>query len=213
MQPPTGANRLVTLVVAAAVIVLVGGCDAQWQLYDAAALGSARKLLVMPAVGAPGSDGPRVGPVQTGLLITVLDQTGRFTVEGPCQSRQKTIAEAGMGQAVWDQAFQADLADQLDVDLLVVSEVFDFRATTQYKSAWYYVGESNWTESTYCAGVSLRLISPADGRLVYFGMGEGASQLGYGPALLDATRAALIGVTNYLAANPAPQAYAEGGHP
>ncbi len=159
----------------------------------------------MPAVGAPGSEGPRAGPVQTGLLITVLDQTGRFAVEGPGRSRQLVSAVTGSVPTIWARDVQADLAGDLDADLIVVSEVIDFRATTETKQRNYYFGQHSWTESTYWAGVSVRLIDPTNGRLVYFGTGEGNSKVGYGPALLDATRAALVGVTDYLARNPAPQ--------
>ena len=159
----------------------------------------------MPAVGAPGGEGPRAGPVQTGLLITVLDQTGRFAVEGPGRSRQLVSAATSSASTTWARDVQADLAGELDADLIVVCEVIDFRATTETKQQSYYFGQRTWTESTYWAGVSVRLIGPTDGRLVYFGTGEGSSKVGYGPALLDATRAALIGVTDYLARNPAPQ--------
>ena len=179
----------------------LAGCQKPWQLYDPDALAEADKLLVMPAAGAPGPHGPNAGPVETGLLITAIDQLGRFDVEGPGRMRA-AFKSLDTGPAVWSPNAQSDLTGQLDADLLVIAEVFDFRPLVVQRHSDYYFGERNWTESNFIVGVTVRIVDPAQGRLIYRGNGSAKSETGYGQAMTQATNLALEGIRQFIADNP-----------
>ncbi len=188
--------RIYRMALTAVLLAGMGGCDRTWRVYDAQKLASARKVLVLPAIGAPGVAGPKAGAVQTGLLVTRLAGLKRFDVEGAGRFR-KAAREAGVsGAEMYSLSVQRRLAEQFDADLIVLCDVFDYRATTLQKNSSGYFHSSNWTESMCWAGVNLRMIDPSDGHLVYYGMGSAKSQVGYGTAMLEATDRALAGMAS-----------------
>ncbi len=189
--------RVGLLAAAAGASLCIGGCAAPSGIYDACALSQAKRLAVLPAVDAPGAEALGSGRAQTGVLINALANLNRFEVQGPGRLRKVLSSEESADP--WSRQLQADLAKRLDIDLLVVSELADYRFTKQRKSSWFYVGSSHWTETTYHGGVSVRLVAPEDGRLVYTGRGTGKSRQGYGPAVLAATEQALAELKQFLA--------------
>ena len=182
----------------ALAFVAMAGCAGPSGIHDAYALSQAKKVAVLPAVGAPGPDGTNAGPMQTGLLITALSDLKHFDVSGPGELRK--ALSASTRPAVWERKLQTDLAGKLGIDLLVLAEVVEYRFTKQWKSSSVLVAASRWTESTYHAAVAVRLVCPTDGRLVYSGSGSAESRGGYGPALVAATNAALQELKLFLAA-------------
>ncbi len=199
-----------TLLAVLLIAALLVGCD-QWKVYEPQDLAAARKVVVLPAAGAPGGFGPHAGRVQTGLLITALDRTGRFKVEGPARLRQRMSAFGD--PSLWSADTQGALAAELGADLLAIAEVVDYRPTVDTRRSNYYFGSSTQTESTFWASVNVRLIRPADGAIVYYGTGTAESKDGYGPAMLQATDQAVTGLNQFLQSNPPPPTPVEGAQP
>ena len=180
------------------VVYLLAGCGPKANIYDAYALTEAKRVAVMPGLGAPGPDGMNAGPAESSLLITALADLDYYQVEGP--GRIRKAAKAGVAtRPAMSRSLQAEITDRLDIDLLVLADVTDYRFTKQWKSASWFVGSSQWTETTYWAGVDMRIVTPDDGRIVYSGSGSASSKHGYGPALQQATVKALAELARFLA--------------
>jgi hypothetical protein len=167
------------------------GCGPSGGIYDPETLAAARNLVVLPGVGAPGLEGTNAGQMQSGLLITSLANLDYFRVEGPARMRKQLAAAGGTGAKLLSPKLQADLAKRLETALLVLTEVLDYRFTKETKSRDWYFGSNTWTETTYWVTTALRFVRPGDGKLVFAGVGEGQSQVGYGPAVLIANENAL----------------------
>ncbi len=177
---------------------LLAGCVPKTNIYDAYALTEARRVAVMPGLGAPGPDGTNAGTAESSLLITSLAGLDYYQVEGP--GRIRKAAKAGLAtRPATSRSLQAEITDRLDIDLLVLADVTDYRFTKQWRSASWFVGSSQWTETTYWAGVDMRIVTPDDGRIVYSGSGSASSRRGYGPALQQATGKALAELARFLA--------------
>jgi len=179
------------LAAAGLALVCIAGCGPTGGIYDGETLAAAKRLVVLPGVGAPGFDGANAGRMQSGLLITSLANLDYFKVEGPARMRKQLAAAGGAGAKLFSPKLQADLAKRLETALLVLTEVLDYRFTKQTKSQDWYFGTSTWTETTYWVTTALRFVRPADGKLVFAGTGEGRSKAGYGPAVLAANENAM----------------------
>ena len=121
----------------------------------------------------------------------------------------KVVAVAPGADAVGPaeaHARQAAITKDLGIDLLVLPDVTDYRFTKESKSQSFYIGSKTWTETTYWAGVALRIVKPADGRVVYFARGEANSKEGYAPAVQEATDKAMAPLAKLLADYKAAQA-------
>lgn len=184
--------------VSLALTALVG-CPRKSNIYDGEALAKAKTLAVLPAVSAPGADGKFAGPMQASVLIGSLAKIGRYQVEGPGRLRKAMAAEATEGAALWSRDLQAKLAKQLRIDMFVVSEVTDYRYTKQEHRTSFFFGSTSRTASTYWVGVTVRMIEPVSGKLMYSGQGSASSGQGYGPAVAAATEMALGGLKQFLA--------------
>lgn len=183
------------IAVAALLAIVLGGCQGTGVL-DPAALASARSVGVLPGVGAPGTDGSGAGPMESGLLITCIVDLQRFqTVQGPAAIRKAADAKK---DALWDVTFQAQIARDLGIDLLAVSEVLEYRFEKKYRSSSAVVTKALWTETTHFVTTTVRLIRPQDGKLVYCGTGRGESKEGYGPAVLAANAQAMTELKAFL---------------
>ena len=170
------------------MIAAAGGCDFAG-IYAPQVIENAQNVLVLPGAGAPGIDGPGAGRAESGLLITSLADLQYFkSVEGPVRMRK---ALAGRQDALWDGAVQAEVSKTLGIDLLALCEVTDYRFTKEFHKSNYVVGSGYATETEHIVAVSVRFISPADGRLVFCGSGLGKSKEGFGPAMVSATEMAL----------------------
>ena len=187
----------VGFIVAAGLVALLAGCAPQTGVHDPYALSQARKVAVMPVLGAPALDGHNAGLMQAGVLITQLANLKRFGVEGPGNLRRAYAAETDPDP--FSRSLQTRLAKDLKIDLLVVAEVTDYRFWKETKSRGWLFGSNQWTETTYRAGVNVRFVTPDDGRLVYTGAGMADSRQGYGPAVLAATQQALNELKLFLA--------------
>lgn len=193
------------LVAAALGTMFLIGCGPATGIHDPAMLASARTLAVFPAAGAPGPDGQNAGPMQASMLITSLSNLQYYQVQGPGQFRRALASQPAEG-GPWNPAVQAKTAAELGIDLLVLSDLADYRFTKDNKSSYWVVGSSSWTESTFYATVNLRLVDPKDGRVVYSGSGMAESKLGYGPAIQQANEMALRELTDFVAKQPPRQA-------
>lgn len=188
---------IVALATTAVGCVPEGVCDPD-------TLSKARSLVVLPGVGAPGLDGKGAGAMQGGLLITSLADLQYFDrIEGPARLRQSVRAA---GNEVWDPALQGRLAEQLDIDLFVLTDVLDYRFVKEYHSAHYYVGSSHWSETAHHVVTTLRFVRPKDGKLVFYGSGQGVSKEGYGPAVIAANEMALRNLKQFLQQEKSRQA-------
>ena len=198
-------NALCGSLLLAAGLLLASGCDEARNVFDPAALTGADRAAVMPGVGAPGSDGRGAGVMEASVVITSLAKLKHFDMEGPGRMRKALASGAAVGPAE-AHARQAAITRDLGIDLLVLPDVTDYRFTKESKSQSFYVGSNTWTETTYWAGVALRIVKPADGRVVYFARGEAKSKEGYAPAVQQATDKALAALTKLLAEYKAAQA-------
>ena len=197
-MPRTEAWGLRSWLCVMPALILSAGCGPRTNIYDAYALTEAKRVAVMPGLGAPGPDGRNAGLAESSLLITALADLDYYQVEGPGRMRKAVKAGAATRPA-FSRSLQAEIADRLDIDLLVLADVTDYRFTKQWKSASWLVGSSQWTETTYWAGVDMRIIKPDDGRIVYSGSGSASSKQGYGPALRQATGEALAELARFIA--------------
>lgn len=183
------------LAAAALLAPVLAGCQPTGVL-DPAALAAAKSVGVLPGVGAPGADGSGAGPMEAGLLITALVDLQRFdTVQGPAAIRKAADARK---DALWDAALQGQIAHDLGIDLLAVSEVLEYRFEKKYRSSSAIVTKALWTETTHFVTTTVRLIRPKDGALVYTGTGRGESKDGYGPAVLAANAQAMLELKAFL---------------
>ncbi len=151
----------------------------------------------MPGIGAPGSDGGGAGVVEACVVLDSLAKLRYFDVEGPGRIRKAVAAKAA--EKPYSRNLQADVARELGIDLLVLPDVTDYRFTKEWKSASWYIGSNTWTETTCWVAVNLRFVQPDSGRLIYSGSGQARSKSGYGPAMNQATAAALEELTRFLA--------------
>jgi len=174
--------------------LLAGGCAAGSHVYDGHSLLNSRKVAVLPGVGAPGPDGQAAGAMQAGATITALANLQRYEVTGAGHIRKELIA----GGEPWDPAVSTAIADKLDIDLLVLPAVTDYRCTKKSHSQSFGVGSASWTTSHYWVTVRTMIVRP-DGRLVYSGAGSGSSEMGYGPAVLQATATCIEELRQFLA--------------
>jgi len=181
MRASEAGRRLIVAVSLAAACA--GGCEVKSHIYDGDALLEAGKLCVMPGVGAPGPDGKNAGIMQAGLLITELANLRGFEVAGTGHLRR----ELGDKADPWDPGVEARIARKLNIDLLALPEVTDYRFTKQTHSQSFMGVSRTWTTSTYWSTVRLLIVRPGDGKLVYSGTGSAGSDKGYGPAVLQAT--------------------------
>jgi len=188
---PVGHKALVAGCLALAVF---GGCVAQTHIYDSYALLNSRKLAVLPGVGAPGPDGHRAGTMQAGVMITELANLQRYKVIGGGRLRKEL---AGRNDP-WDPETSAGIAKKLDIDLLVLPEVTDYYFTKKSHSQSFLMGSSSWTTSEYWVTVRTMIVKP-DGKLVYSGLGSARSDMGYGPAVLEATSLCVNELRQFLA--------------
>ena len=184
--------------------VLIGGCAGPPGLYDPHAIERAQRVAVLPGVGAPGLDGPGAGQMEASLVITSLARMRRFAVEGPARLR-KAMGEEATSRPAGGRDLQADAARKLGIDLLVLPDVTDYRFTKEWKSRSWLVASSERSRSDYWAAVSVRIVAPGDGRLVYAGSGQGQSDQGYGPAVRQATEAALAELRQFAASRRAAE--------
>jgi len=189
--------RAACVVAATVASAMTAGCASQSGIYDGYALHQARRVAVLPGLGAPGMGGENAGAMQSSVVITSLANCKAFDVEGPGRLR-KAITERSSGSDS-ERDLQASVARDLGIDLLVLPDVTDYRFEKEWKSSWWYFGSSTWTETTYIAGVNVRIIDPDDGRLVYAGSGQATSKLGYGPAVREATETAMTELKQFLA--------------
>jgi len=188
---PAGHKALVSSCLA---LIVLGGCAAQRHIYDSYALLNSRKLAVLPGVGAPGPDGHRAGRMQAGVMITELANLQRYEVTGGGRIR-KELADRG---DPWDPETSVGTAKKLDIDLLVLPEVTDYYFTKTSRSRSFLVGSSSWTTTEYWVTVRTTIVKP-DGKLVYSGLGSAKSDMGYGPAVLDATSLCVNELRQFLA--------------
>ena len=194
MRASEGGRRLIVAV--SLVAACAAGCEVKSHIYDGDALLEAGKLCVMPGVGAPGPDGKNAGIMQAGLLITELANLRRFEVTGTGHLRR----ELGDQADPWDPAVEARIARKLNIDLLVLPEVTDYRFTKEAHSQSFMGVSRTWTTSTYWSTVRLLIVHPGDGKLVYSGTGSAGSDKGYGPAVLQATGKSIQELCRFLAA-------------
>jgi len=178
-------------------LAVLGGCAAKTHIYDSYALLNSRKLAVLPGVGAPGPDGHRAGAMQAGVMITELANLQRYKVIGSGRLRKELAGQADP----WDPETSAGIAKKLDIDLLVLPEVTDYYFTKQSRSRSFLVGSSSWTTSEYWVTVRTMIVKP-DGKLVYSGLGSAKSDMGYGPAVLEATSLCVNELRQFLARAP-----------
>jgi hypothetical protein len=162
--------------------MVLGGCAARQHIYDSYALLNSRKLAVLPGAGAPGPDGHQAGRMQAGAMITELANLQRYEVTGSGLLRREL---AGGGDP-WDPETSTSIAKKLDIDLLVLPEITDYYFTKKSRSRSFLLGSSSWTTSEYWVTVRTMIVKP-DGKLVYSGVGSATSDMGYGPAVLQAT--------------------------
>ncbi|MDP6634541.1 MAG: hypothetical protein QGG42_06565 [Phycisphaerae bacterium] len=175
-------------------LMVVGGCGPSTHVYDSYALLNSRTLTVLPGVGAPGPDGRQAGAMQAGVMITELANLQRYHVTGGGHLR-KELADRG---DPWDGETSTALAKKLDIDLLVLPEVTDYYFTKKTRSRSFLLGSSSWTTSEYWVTVRTMIVRP-DGKLVYSGTGSAKSDMGYGPAVLQATSLCIDELRQFLA--------------
>jgi hypothetical protein len=185
--------------IAALALGALVGCAKPTGIYDKEALAKANNLAVLPAVSAPGADGKYAGPMLASVVIGSLAETGRYRVEGPGRLRKAMAQEASEGAAAWTRGLQAKLARKLQIDMLVVGELTDYRYTKERHTTSFFFGSTSRTASTYWVGVAIRIIEPVSDKLMYSGQGTASSEQGYGPAVAAATAAALKELKEYLA--------------
>ena len=176
------------------VLMVIGGCAAQKHIYDSYALLNSRKVAVLPGVGAPGPDGHRAGIMQAGAMITELANLRRYEVTGSGRLRKELTGRSD----TWDPETSTSIAKKLDIDLLVLPEVTDYYFTKKSHSQSFLLGSSSWTTSEYWVTVRTMIVKP-DGKLVYSGLGSAKSDMGYGPAVLQATSLCIDELRQFLA--------------
>ena len=188
---PAGQKALLASCVA---LITLGGCAPPQHIYDSYALLNSRKIAVLPGIGAPGPDGHQAGAMQAGAMITELANLQRYEVTGSGRLRKELAGRSDP----WDPETSTGIAKKLDIDLLVLSEVTDYYFTKNSRSQWFLVGSSSWTTSEYWVTVRTMIVKP-DGKLVYSGLGSARSDLGYGPAVLQATSLCIDELRRFLA--------------
>ena len=176
---PVGQKALLAGCVA---LMALGGCAPPKHIYDSYALLNSRKVAVLPGIGAPGPDGHLAGAMQAGAMITELANLQRYEVTGSGRLRKELAGRSD----TWDGETSIGIAKKLDIDLLVLPQVTDYYFTKNSRSQWFLVGSSSWTTSEYWVTVRTMIVKP-DGKLVYSGHGSAKSDMGYGPAVLQAT--------------------------
>ncbi len=171
------------------------GCVPQSLIYAPEAVLHCDRIAVMPFVDAPGHMGRRAGIVESGVVLSELSRMDAFDVEGAARLR-KALHSSSAG--TWDMAAQRRLTDSLDIDLVMVGEVTDYRFTKEAHTIPLMVASHTWTETICWVGVNLRLVDPDSGQVVYAASGSGKSNKGYGPAMLMATRKSLKELQQFL---------------
>lgn len=196
-MPDTHQSEIIAhknLIAGCLALMLLGGCAPARHIYDSYALLNSRKLAVLPGVGAPGPDGQLAGAMQSGAMITALGNLQRYEVTGSGLLRKELADKSDP----WDPETSIDAAKTLGIDLFVLPEVTDYYFTKKKRGRWFVVGSSSWTTSEYWVTVRTMIVKP-DGRIVYSGLGSARSDLGYGPAVLQATDLCIAELRGFLA--------------
>ncbi len=173
---------------------LLAGCDPDASgVFDAEALCSVGRVVVLPLGDAPGQDGAGSGAVGRGAALTELVQVGKYRVVDASDARLRAaVAETGyLIEDCYDPPVAAAVGARLQADAAVTGELIHYGKQQELVSTTITYVSGSKTETTHWVSLNLRIMRSADGKILYTGIGTASSKEGYSPACAEASRRAL----------------------
>ncbi len=185
---------------AAAMFPLAGCQPPRPALFDADALTAARRLIVLPLVDAPGPEGKGSGRVVSGAIIADLLRMGRFDIVNiPRKKLMSALEKTGYAlQDCYDPVVAAAVGKELNADAVVCGELTHYGTEKEHSTTYIMIAGGGQTDTRHWASLNLRIVSPADGSIIYNGTGNASSKEGYTSAIRSAVRQATGSLGHFL---------------
>ena len=196
--------RQVGLMAILAAAGVLAGCEpVKPALFDAEALRSARRLVVLPLADAPGPEGARSGRIGGGAAMAELVKMGSYRViDLPPDELKAALAKTGYGLADrYDPAVAAAVAKTLGADAAVAGEITHYGTQKEQTAATVTYVSSSKTVTTHWVSLSLRIVRADDARIIYTGTGTASAKESYSPAC-DAACAQALAALKHLLKKP-----------
>jgi hypothetical protein len=192
MPSPTARIRIVLPAVLAGAVL--SGCQpARPGVFDAPALLSAKKAIVLPFTDAPGVQGKGSGQVVGGSVLTELFALGRYEIANltPDGLREALAKTGYAADDCYDPIVAAAVGRQFNADIVVAGELTHYRTQQEDSSTAVLIVSGGGTKITQWVSMNLRIIRAEDAKTIYAGSGTASSAEGYSPAAQQASNKAL----------------------
>ena len=176
------------------------GCEPpRPKLFDENAIRTARTVLVLPLIDAPGEPAIGSGAAFRGTVEQHLLNGCKFDVIDLSKAKlSEILKDTGLDvMDCYDPAVAAKIARKFNADLAVTGELPHYAIQREMSSTTVVIITGGKTKTTHLVCVSIRIVNASDAKIIYTGTGVAQDPEGFTNAASQAVKQALASLAYF----------------